>query len=68
MYGLIFLPLIIELDRVQFSRHFSVLCTDDIAKMFSCKKGVYIVLYANDILLITPSVCEVNNLLQSVER
>jgi len=28
-----------------------------IAKMFSCKKGVYIVLYADDILLIARPFC-----------
>ena len=45
MFGLIFLPLVIELDRVQFCRHFSLLCTWMILPKCS---PAYIVLYADD--------------------
>jgi len=62
MFGLIFLPSAMELDRVQFSRHFSLLSTW--MTLPKCSP----VLYADGILLIAPSVCEVNKLLQSVER
>jgi len=40
---------------------------DDLAKLCLYKRGVYIVLYADDILLLAPSVCELHNLLASCE-
>ena len=58
MFGLIFLFSAMELDMVQFSCHFSLLCTWMILpKCSPAKKGVYIVLYADDILLIARPFC-----------
>ena len=41
---------------------------DNISNLISSKTGVYIVLYADDILLIAPSVHVADQLLKSVER
>jgi len=40
---------------------------DDLANLCLFKRGVYIVLYADDILLLAPSVGELYNLLASCE-
>ena len=40
---------------------------DDLAKLCLYRRGVYIVLYADDILLLAPSVGELHNLLESCE-
>lgn len=41
---------------------------DDLAKSCDCSRGIYIVLYADDILLLTPTVSELQNLLNTCER
>ena len=41
---------------------------DDLAKSCSSTRGVYIVLYADDILLLSPTVCELQNVLRMCER
>ena len=41
---------------------------DDLAKSCSSKRGIYIVLYADDILLLLPAVCELQNVLYMCER
>jgi len=43
-------------------------CVDDLAKCCDCNRGMYIVLYADDILLLTPTVSELRNLLNTCER
>ena len=45
MFGLIFLPSAMELNRVQFSRHFSLLCTWLILPKCSPVKKVSILCY-----------------------
>ena len=41
---------------------------DDVAKFDCINQGCFIILYADDILLISPSVCKLENLLHSCER
>jgi len=41
---------------------------DDLAKSCDRKGNVFIILYADDILLVAPSVCELDNLFKSCER
>jgi len=41
---------------------------DDLAKSCSSTRGIYIVLYADDILLLSPTVCELQNVLHMCER
>jgi len=41
---------------------------DDLAKCCDCSRGIYIVLYADDILLLTPTDSELQNLLNTCER
>jgi len=41
---------------------------DDLAKSCDCSRCIYIVLYADDILLLTPTVSELQNLLNTCER
>jgi len=46
---------------------FAVYVVDDLAKLCLYKRGVYIVLYADDILLLAPSDGELHNLLATCE-
>jgi len=41
---------------------------DDLANSCNSTRGVYIVLYADDILLLSPTVCELQNVLHMCER
>ena len=41
---------------------------DDLAKSCDCTRGVYLVLYADDILLLSPTVTELQNMLHNCER
>ena len=41
---------------------------DDLSNSCSSTRGVYIVLYADDILLLSPTVCELQNVLHMCER
>lgn len=41
---------------------------DDLAKLCNRKSNVFIILYADDILLLAPSVCELDNLFKICER
>ena len=41
---------------------------DDLAKSCNRKVNVFIILYADDILLLAPSVCELDNLFKICER
>jgi len=39
---------------------------DDLAKLCNRKINVFIILYADDILLLAPSVCELDNLFKKI--
>ena len=41
---------------------------DDLAKLCNRKSNVFIILYADDILLLAPSVCELDNLFKICKR
>ena len=41
---------------------------DNLAKSCDCSRGIYIALYADDILLLTPTVSELQSLLNTCER
>ena len=41
---------------------------DDIGKLFNARLGTFVVLYANDILLLAPSVAPLKSLLQQCEK
>ena len=41
---------------------------DDLAQCCDCSRGIYVVLYVDDILLLTPTVSELQNLLNTCER
>jgi len=49
------------------SPYLFVVYMDDLAKLCQYKRGVYIVLYADDILLLAPSVNELRHLLTVCE-
>ena len=40
----------------------------DLAKLYNRKSNVFIILYADDILLLAPSVCELDNLFNYLDE
>ena len=60
--------LIVVFGRVQSYRHLFAVCLDDIAKSCHIERNIFTVLCADDILVLAPSVCELDEFLKICER
>jgi len=69
MLGQYLSKLILELDRAQFSLHIYLPCIylNDLAKLCSPEQSCFVILYADDILIISPSVVGLELLLHRCE-
>ena len=69
MCGQTCLELTLVSDKDRYSRRFFfAVYLDDLAKLCNRKINVFITLYADDILLLAPAVCELDNLFKICER
>jgi len=69
MFGLVFSKMEYGVRQgYVFSPFLFAVYVDDLARLYFSRKGIYIILYAGDILIVARSVCELENVLHICEE